>query len=578
MGPDAVAVSRIFEGYLFNVYPVYEYVLVTANSGDDTVSVLTEAVVVEGPGLFYSTGFGPAVTCQVGNDPDAVALGQDGQGDAVIFVANAGDGTVTELTYNLNTGVFGPATTYTVGDHPDALALGTDPSGNAILAVANKGDGTVSVFVGNADGTFPPPSASYQAATYKVGNGPEGVKLALDKGNLDIVTANYADNTVSLLREGAGDVFLPATSYPAGAGPDALSLAYDAQGNLYILATDAQANSVSVLEGDFPSDLVTPRNGVAIRHVPFLQDLTGDSVPDELILDGSGELLFRQGLAGQADQFAPPVVINPGRPARDATVFQTADGWAVAAVDDTGNTVSIYTWDAATEPLRPHRRLCHRQPSRAHRRRRPHRRRPRRPGRGQRLRQQRHHRLPGARRQLRPRDHPRRRSRAVRHRLRQPGRDRTGRTSWSATRCPATSPCCSTTPPRLPPTFSQQSRYRAGAGLFDIDDSTGTQTILSQLQTVGIAAGDFTGPGSDDLVVLNRGRQELHAAAQPGPGRAFADPQPGNTYFPTSDQPAQIASADAARRHAAERGRPDGRTSARSGSTATTATAASPRR
>ena len=536
MGPDAVAVSRIFEGYLFNVYPVYEYVLVTANSGDDTVSVLTEAVVVEGPGLFYSTGFGPAVTCQVGNDPDAVALGQDGQGDAVIFVANAGDGTVTELTYNLNTGVFGPATTYTVGDHPDALALGTDPSGNAILAVANKGDGTVSVFVGNADGTFPPPSASYQAATYKVGNGPEGVKLALDKGNLDIVTANYADNTVSLLREGAGDVFLPATSYPAGAGPDALSLAYDAQGNLYILATDAQANSVSVLEGDFPSDLVTPRNGVAIRHVPFLQDLTGNSVPDELILDGSGELLFREGLAGQAGQFASPIVINPGRPARDATVFQTADGWAVAAVDAKDNAVSIYTWSAAANGFV----------------------------------------LTG---DFATGNLP---VRIAAYDLTGDGRDDLvvangldnsvtiafqapdGQFGNVITRAVGAAPSDvafadlggnngadivvsgqasgDVTVLFNDPThsFSQQSRYRAGAGLFNIDDSTGTQTIASQLLTNGVVAGDFTGPNSDDLVVLNRGAKSITLLPNQGQGGTFADPQAGDAY-PTGDQPAQIA-------------------------------------
>src|ERR1019366_806936 len=51
---------------------------------------------------------------------------------------------------------------------------------------------------------------------------------------------------------------------------------------------------------------------------------------------------------GPIDQFAPPLIINPNNPARDATVFQTADGWAVAAVDDTGNMVSVYTWNSST--------------------------------------------------------------------------------------------------------------------------------------------------------------------------------------------------------------------------------------
>src|SRR5262249_27986532 len=87
--------------------------------------------------------------------------------------------------------------------------------------------------------------------------------------------------------------------------------------------------------------------------IPILQDLTGTqdangrSIPDELILNRLGNLLFRRGIAGAAGPFAPPVTINPDAPARDFAVFQTATGWAVAAVDQAGDSVSIYSWNSA---------------------------------------------------------------------------------------------------------------------------------------------------------------------------------------------------------------------------------------
>ena len=89
-------------------------------------------------------------------------------------------------------------------------------------------------------------------------------------------------------------------------------------------------------------------------------------------------------------------------------------------------------------------------------------------------------------------------------------------------------------------TFSQESRYRAGSGPFDIDTSTGEQTILSQLQTVGVVTGDFTGSASDDLIVVNRGANSFTLLPNQGQG-IFTDPQPGNTYF-TSSQASQVVS------------------------------------
>src|SRR5439155_957924 len=52
----------------------------------------------------------------------------------------------------------------------------------------------------------------------------------------------------------------------------------------------------------------------------------------------SGAILFRRGLrsggtATAAAAFAPPVILNGGRPARDLVAFRTGAGWAIAAAD-----------------------------------------------------------------------------------------------------------------------------------------------------------------------------------------------------------------------------------------------------
>jgi len=41
------------------------------------------------------------------------------------------------------------------------------------------------------------------------------------------------------------------------------------------------------------------------------------------------------------------MTINPRDAARDVTAFETANGWAVAAVDKAGNGVSLYAWSQA---------------------------------------------------------------------------------------------------------------------------------------------------------------------------------------------------------------------------------------
>src|SRR5262249_27822644 len=101
------------------------------------------------------------------------------------------------------------------------------------------------------------------------------------------------------------------------------------------LVSASGGGRVSLLlgNGDGTFTLLPPSSGAGLRHPPYLADLNGDGLADSVVLDRSGKILVRQGLPGADSPFAPPIVLNPGRSARDLTLLRTATGWAVATAD-----------------------------------------------------------------------------------------------------------------------------------------------------------------------------------------------------------------------------------------------------
>jgi hypothetical protein len=525
--------------------------IVTANDGGNTVSVLLG----RGDGTFLA-----ADSYDVGLNPFAVALGDfNGDGHLDIVTTNSafsffsgaqvGAGSVSVLLGNGAGGFtpdpYGP---FNVGNAPLGVAVGDfTGTGHLDVVTVNYEDGTASVLLGNGNGDFTPDPYG----PFAVGSFPIEVVVGdlTAEGALDIVTTNSAYNlattsfvgasTVSVLLNNGGGAFQDAISNPVGFAPYGVALGdLTEDGRLDIVAADYGANTVSVLlgEGNGLFQTATTANGVASRNVPILQALTGNGVPDELILNSSGDLLFREGFPGTPDSFAPPATINPGNPARDVAVFQTATGWAVAAVDDAGNTVSIYTWDAATQSFQSSVGFATGN-------------------------------LPvriaaadltgdGLDDLVVANDF----DDSVTIAIQQPDGAFTTltRTIGVGPSSIAFANLGGMNGPDIvvsdqvsgdfsilfndpAHSFTLQSRYRAGSGLFDIAVSANDQTVLSQLQTVGVVAGDFTGSGSDDLVVLNRGAESFTLLPNLGQG-IFADPQPNNTYFLTSSQPSQIVS------------------------------------
>ena len=180
---------------------------VAVNQGSNDVAVYFG----NGDGTFQAT---PTVI-SVGNGPDAVVVGNFGNGADDIAVANGTDGTVTILLNN-GSGTFTTSQTLTVGSDPVALALGDfEGNGRLDLAVVNAGSNTVSIFLNNGSGSFS------LDTTLSVGSSPSSVAAAdlNGAGYDDLVVSNSGDNNISVLLSNGNGTFASAVVTAWAPGP-----------------------------------------------------------------------------------------------------------------------------------------------------------------------------------------------------------------------------------------------------------------------------------------------------------------------------------------------------------------------
>jgi hypothetical protein len=302
--------------------------LIAANYNDDTISVL----IGKGDGTFF-----PQEIFSAGPKPYAIAIADlNGDGRADVIVADAAGDDVSVL---LNLGGtrsdarLGAPLSFATGRDPVALAVGDiNGDGKPDIVTANAYDGTISVLMGIGNGTFAP------ALSFAVGARPYSVALAdlTGDGRLDVVTSDYSDNNVSVLVNLGIGALAPPKTFATGSQPiQALIGDFNGDGRPDLATVSNHDATIGVLldSGDGSFKPAPAGSGVGLSDTPLEGDFNGDGLLDTVVLDQSGDILFRAGLPGSSGAFAPPEILNSGRPARAITAVEIGNRMAIAAAD-----------------------------------------------------------------------------------------------------------------------------------------------------------------------------------------------------------------------------------------------------
>jgi hypothetical protein len=182
-----------------------------------------------------------------------------------------------------------PLTNYVVGNSPAFVAT-ADLRGAGVndLIVANSADNTLSVLLGNGDGTFGA-QTTFPTATTPVsiasGQFNNGASASNTDNILDLAVADKSANVVSILLGKGDGTFQPKVDIPTGRGPVSVIATdfHDLSGTGFLdLAVANQIdNSISIFEG----------NGDGTFRVPALMQLPGGFSPAALAavdLNGDG--------------------------------------------------------------------------------------------------------------------------------------------------------------------------------------------------------------------------------------------------------------------------------------------------
>ncbi|MBI5288847.1 MAG: PQQ-dependent sugar dehydrogenase, partial [Chloroflexi bacterium] len=209
-------------------------------------------------GVLLSNGngtFQPMTTFAVGTAPHSIVAGLfNADGNLDLATANNGSANVSVLVGNGN-GTFQAAVNYGTGSGPHSLrAADLNVDGNLDLVTANNSSNNASVLLGNGTGTF------QAAVNYPTGNTPKGVTIADMNGDskLDILTANINGNyptlinpggdSISLLLGNGNGTFQPKTDYVTGQGPFAVAAGLlNTDANMDVATANWWDNGVSVL-------------------------------------------------------------------------------------------------------------------------------------------------------------------------------------------------------------------------------------------------------------------------------------------------------------------------------------------
>jgi hypothetical protein len=187
--------------------------LVVANRASSSVSVL----------LAKADGtFNPTVNRIIPEGVGQIAVhdfDKDGSLDLAVLGGDYDAGVVSVLLGN-GFGSFGAPVSYNIGVGLNAIASADlSGDGSADVVVAGGYDSALLLMQGNGDGTF-----KDVTDTYPVPGSIDGIIEGDFNGDnqLDIATADYGEDAVSVLLQQTNGVFLPAVSYATGSQPRAV--------------------------------------------------------------------------------------------------------------------------------------------------------------------------------------------------------------------------------------------------------------------------------------------------------------------------------------------------------------------
>src|SRR5574340_1453655 len=185
----------------------------------------------------------------------------------------------------------------TAGVGPVAIAAADlDGDGNVDLAVANSGSDDVSIFWGNGDGTFIAASSTLpvQAPSHNlIIETPVAIAIAdiTGDGKPDIITANEAGNSISVIPNQGQRTFGAATESPTGLSPEAVVVGdFNGDEVLDVATPNVLDGTVSVLvgKGDGTFTALSPIQVGASPVGLAAVDLNNDNKLDLVVANSEG--------------------------------------------------------------------------------------------------------------------------------------------------------------------------------------------------------------------------------------------------------------------------------------------------
>jgi hypothetical protein len=246
-----------------------------------------------------TVAFDPARSYLVGNVPEVMALG-DLNGDAILdlVVANTSadggtGGNSVSVLLGTPSGAFSAGgLPIPVGERPEGLVLARiDLDSKLDLVTANFAGDSVSVLLGHGSGSFVP------IAPVPVPGGPRYVVAADFNGDsiTDLATCNYNDSTVSILKGNGDGTFVLSDPILVGEGPEVIGVGHFNDDSFLDLVTcDAIGNTVTLLQGD-GSGGFSFASQHAVGQLPrfvLVTDLDADGLDDLVVANNSSNNIF----------------------------------------------------------------------------------------------------------------------------------------------------------------------------------------------------------------------------------------------------------------------------------------------